>query len=87
MTQMEKLSMLVSHAVTARQALERNQAAALAGTLDGDRLTKAECDLGCPHCIIRCAGIKLLVADIESQIGQLGGLTIDGVSYAFAGRA
>lgn len=87
MTPMQELTMLVEHVARARKALARNQAAALAGTLEGVTLADAQCELGCPQCKLRCAGILLCVADIERQIDQLGGMTINGVSYAFAGRA
>lgn len=87
MTPMNELTMLVDHAASARKALKRNQDAALAGALDGLRLKEAQCDLGCPQCMMRCAAITFAVADIEKQIDQLGGMTINGISYAFAGRA
>lgn len=87
MNPMQELDLLVSHAASARKALARNQAAAMAGTLSGETLREAHCDRDCPQCKLHCAGMSLLVSDIERKIAELGGMTVNGVSYAFAGRA
>lgn len=87
MTPLPKLSMLLEHVATARKALYRTQAAALAGELAGETLIDDQCDHGCPECKLGCAGLLHIVASLERQIADLGGLTINGVSYAFAGRA
>lgn len=84
---MEELSLLISHLEAARPARERVKRMAKAGQITEGLLVDAQCEDRCETCYVRCAGLAFIVANLERDVARAGGVTINGVSYAFAGRA
>lgn len=87
MNRINELDLAVSHYATARPALDRNQARAMAGDLEGVELAEHQCPKPCPRCIRHCAVLGFLVQRLEEDIAQHGGMVVDGQAFAFFGRA
>jgi hypothetical protein len=85
--QIDELDLAVDHLKTARPAMARTMAKARSGAMEGAVLDQPQCREACDRCYLYCAGLVGIVARLEASVERLGGVTIAGRSYAFAGRA